>query len=111
MFSSKDDYLAKVWSGMPGVETVDFTFNLKTYNCLEVFYNEVQNEYIKNCDKTEGITVFQNFAQKIVDVTNDFNCTNVCIPLRLEPITNTIRSETFDQSSSIISAKIINALF
>ena len=111
MFSSKDDYLAKVWPGMPSVETVDFPLNLKTYNLLSVLYNEVQNEYIKNCDRTEGITVFQNFARKIVDVKNEFNCTNVCIPLWFQPITNTIWSETFDQSSSIISAKIINALF
>ena len=90
MFSSREEYLAKVWVGMPGVVTVDYTFDLKKYSSIVAFYNEIQNDYIKNCDGTIGRTVFQNFAQKIVDSKKDYNCTNVCIPIWFEPITNTI---------------------
>ena len=94
MFSSKDAYLAKVWIGMPGVQTVDYNVDLKKYEEIQIFYNEVQNEYIKNCDGRNDRTVFENFAQKVVE--NDFNCTQVCMPLWLEPITSTIRCVTFD---------------
>ena len=90
MFSSREEYLAKVWVGMPGVVTVDYSFDLKKYSSIVAFYNEIQNDYIKNCDDTIGRTVFQNFAQKIVDSKKDYNCTNVCIPIWFEPITNTI---------------------
>ena len=90
MFSSNEDYLSKVWVGMPGVETVDYSFDVKEYEAIVVFYNEIQKDYIKNCDGTIGRTVFQNFAQKIVDSKKDYNCTNVCIPIWFEPITNTI---------------------
>ena len=90
MFSSREEYLAKVWAGMPGVVTVDYAFDLKKYSSTVVFYNEIQNDYIKNCDGTIGRTVFQNFAQKIVDSKKDYNCSNVCIPIWFEPITNTI---------------------
>ena len=90
MFSSREEYLAKVWVGMPGVVTVDYAFDLKKYSSIVAFYSEIQNDYIKNCDGTIGRTVFQNFAQKIVDSKKDYNCTNVCIPIWFEPITNTI---------------------
>ena len=90
MFSSREEYLAKVWVGMPGVVTEDHSFDLKKYKEISVFYNEIQNDYIKNCDATTGRTVFRNFAQKIVNSKKDFNCTNFCIPIRIEPITNTI---------------------
>ena len=90
MFSSKEDYLSKVWVGMPGVETVDYSIDLKEYGSIVVFCDEIQKDYIKNCDGTIGRTVFQNFAQKIVDSKKDYNCTNVCIPIWFEPITNTI---------------------
>ena len=90
MFSSREEYLAKVWVGMPGVVTVDYTFDLKKYSSIVAFYNEIQNDYIKNCDGTIGRSVFQNFAQKIVDNKKDYNCTNVCVPIWFEPITNTV---------------------
>ena len=90
IFSSKEDYLARVYFGFAGVVTVDHTYDLKKYGSTTVFYNEIQKDYIKDCDATIGRTVFQNFAQKIVDHKKDYNCTNVCIPIRLEPITNTI---------------------
>ena len=89
-FSSKESYLSTVWVGMPGVETVDFNLDLKKYADIVIFYNEVQNEYIKNCDGNLENNVFKNFAQKFVDRHDDYNCTNVCAPLWLEPITNTI---------------------
>ena len=90
MFSSREEYLAKVWIGMPGVVTVDHTFNLKKHEAILVFYNEVENDYIQNCHGTIGRTVFQNFAQNILDRKKDYNCTNVCVPIWFEPITNTI---------------------
>ena len=90
MFSSREEYLAKVWVGMPGVVTVDYAFDLKKCSSIVAFYNEIQNDYIKNCDDTIGRNVFQNFAQKIVDSKKDYNCTNVCIPIWFEPITNTV---------------------
>ena len=89
-FSSNEDYLSKVWVGMPGVETVDHSIDLKEYGSIVVFCDEIQKDYIKNCDGNIGRTVFQNFAQKIVDSKKDYNCTNVCIPIWFEPITNTI---------------------
>ena len=93
IFSSRESYLAKVWTGIPGVVTVDHTYDLKKYESMFVFYGEMQNEYIKNCDGTIGRTFFQNFAQNIVDHKKDYNCTNVCIPIWLEPITNTIEHD------------------
>ena len=90
MFSSNKDYLTKVWVGMPGVETVDHSIDLKVNNYIVVFYDEIQKDYIKNSDGNIGRTVFQNFAQKIVDSKKDYNCTNVCIPIWFEPITDTI---------------------
>ena len=93
IFSSKEDYLARVYFGFPGVVTVDHTYDLKKYGSTTVFYNEIQKDYIKDCDATIGRTVFQNFAQKIVDHKKDYNCTNVCIPIWLEPITNTIEHD------------------
>ena len=93
MFSSNEDYLSKVWVGMPGVETVDYSFDVKEYEAIVVFYNEIQKDYIKNCDGTIGRTVFQNFAQKIVDSKKDYNCTNFCIPIWFEPIADTIEHD------------------
>ena len=114
MFSSREEYLAKVWVGMPGVVTVDYAFDLKKYSSIVAFYNEIQNDYIKNCDDTVGRTVFQNFAQKIVDSKKDYNCTNVCIPIWFEPITNTIDHdigmETCDFREQVIRKKSHNHL-
>ena len=93
IFSSRKDYLNKIWKFSNFITTVDHTIDLKKYESIFVFYNEMQKEYIKNCDGTIGRTVFQNFAQKIVDHKKDYNCTNVCIPIWLEPITNTIEHD------------------
>ena len=110
MFSSNEDYLSKVWVGMPGVETVDYSIDLKEYGSIVVFCDEIQKDYIKNCDGTIGRTVFQNFAQKIVDSKKDYNCTNVCIPIWFEPITNTIDHdigmETCDFREQVIRKKV-----
>ena len=69
---------------------MDNTYDLKKYASIVAFYNEIQNDYIKNCDSTPGRTVFQNFAQNIVNEKSNYNCSNVCIPLWFEPITNAI---------------------
>ena len=47
MFSSKDTDLAIVWMGMPGVETVNYDFDLNEYGHVVIIYSEVQKEYIK----------------------------------------------------------------
>ena len=59
-----------------------------------VFYDEVQNEYIKDCDKSNN-TVFQNFAKLFVDHKNNFTklCPEFCVPLYIEPITDTINHD------------------
>ena len=60
---------------------------------MVVFYNEVNKKFITDCD--DGINdVFQNFAMKILE--QDFNCSNICNPLWLEPILNTINHDLED---------------
>ena len=54
---------------------------------MVAFYNEVDKSYIRDCDDGPN-DVFQNFALKIMEQT--YNCSNICNPLWLEPILNTI---------------------
>ena len=94
-FSAKEAYLESVWVGLPGVKTEEFTANLKQQKGLVVFYNEIQNEYISTsfsqCKK-ENDTVFQTFAHSLIDHRDNFTqfCPNFCMPIYVEPITDTI---------------------
>ena len=50
MFSSKDAYLAKVWVGMPGVQTVDYNLDLKKYENINICECLSESEIFKsNC--------------------------------------------------------------
>ena len=94
-FASKEAYLESVWVGLPGVKTEEFILNLKQHKSLVVFYNEIQNEYISTsfsqCKKGND-TVFQTFAHSLIDHRDNFTqfCPNFCMPIYVEPITDTI---------------------
>ncbi len=51
------------------------------------FSNDKKNLFRLDCDGSPN-DVFQNFASAIIK--QDFNCSNICNPLWLEPILNTI---------------------
>ena len=91
-FSSKDSYLDIVWKGLPGIETVHHEMKLDEYENMIVFYKEIRNLYIKNCDEGNQ-TVFQNFAKSFTKNIQKYNCTNVCVPIYLEPILRTIEHD------------------
>ena len=86
-------YLTSVWTGLPGVETVDYNINIDEYSKIVVFYNEVDKKFITDCDDGAN-DVFQNFALKILE--QEFNCSNICNPLWLEPILNTVNHDLED---------------
>ena len=88
-FSSKDSYLDIVWKGLPGIETEHHEMKLDEYENMIIFYKEIRNLYIKNCDEGNQ-TVFQNFAKSFIKNIQKYNCTNVCVPIYLEPILRTI---------------------
>ena len=101
----QDGYLTSVWTGLPGVETADFKIDTDEYINDVFFYNEVEENFITDCsDSDSGLDVFQNFATKIV--AQDFNCSNVCNPIWLEPILDTI-----DSGIIFWHNKILNQLF
>ena len=72
---------------------------------LVVFYNEIQNEYISTsfsqCKK-ENDTVFQTFAHSLIDHRENFTqfCPNFCMPIYVEPITDTIAHKIPDCDSN-----------
>ena len=105
-FASKEAYLESVWVGLPGVKTEEFTLNLKEHKGLVVFYNEIQNEYISTsfsqC-KSENDTVFQTFAQSLIDHRDNFTqfCPNFCMPIYVEPITDTIAHKIPDCDNNL----------
>ena len=73
-FSSKDLYLDIVWKGLPGTETLTHEIELDEYENMIIFYKEIRNLYIKNCDNGNN-TVFQNFAKSFVENKGKYNCT------------------------------------
>ena len=94
LINFQDGYLTTVWTGLPGVETVDFKIDTDEYLNNAFFYNEVEKNFITDCSESEsGLDVFQNFATKII--AQDFNCSNICKPIWLEPILDTIDSGIF----------------
>ena len=57
-----------------------------------IFYKEIHNLYIKNCDKGNQ-TVFQRFAKSFVKNVHKYDCINVCVPIYLGPILRTIEHD------------------
>ena len=84
--SSNDTYNAlihKISGAKNSVLETDLTSNL---TAIGMYYTEENNEFIKDCSDTP---FFKRFAEKIEE-TEEFNCTNKCVPLIYDSLMDVI---------------------
>ena len=84
--SSNDTYNAlihKISGAKNSVLETDFTSNL---TALGLHYTEENTEFIKDCSDS---SFFKRYAEKIEE-TEEFNCTNKCVPLIYDSLMDVI---------------------
>ena len=47
LYISKVGYLTTVWTGLPGVETIDYNIEIDEYSDIVLFYNEIEKGFIR----------------------------------------------------------------
>ena len=47
LYISKVGYLTTVWTGLPGVETMDYNIDIDEYSDIVLFYNEIEKGFIR----------------------------------------------------------------
>ena len=88
--SQNDDYLYNVWTGLPGVKPENILIDASKIDSVTLFYNQVEQKYIKECTEENDKSVFQDFAQEIIKNKELYNCSNFCIPIAVAEILDTI---------------------
>ena len=91
--SQEDDYLYRVWTGLPGVKPEEMKIDAEKTMGLTIWYDQVEHEYIKDCTMENGHSVFQDFARKITENTDLYNCSKICIPIAVAEILDTIEHD------------------
>ena len=92
--NQEHDHLFMVFNGVPGTQPKELIFSAKKTESVDVYYKEIFFEFVKDCEKnTSKITIFQDFAVKILQNQHQYNCTKVCIPLQVEQILNTVQHQ------------------
>ena len=91
---SSDDTYNTIISEMTGLknEVLELDFNSTIATQVKVKYTESNMEYIKDCSE---MGFFKCWAENLAK-TNEFNCTNKCIPILYESL-----ADSMDQSLPI----------